>query len=141
MTTSLFWRPFSCLRRAAASRLSRIFHVDHDRNSIVFTGHFNEFLFHVLLNQVAAEFENSRFEVGMKLEVIDPLNLSTICVGTVFKVLRSHFLMIAVDGATSPNGSDLMCYHATSPYIFPAGFCKAAGLTLQPPHGYKKKFE
>ncbi|OQR75038.1 polycomb protein Sfmbt-like, partial [Tropilaelaps mercedesae] len=95
----------------------------------------------VVHEEVAAEFETTRFEVGMKLEVIDPLNLSMICVGTVFKVLRSHFLMIAVDGATSPNGSDLMCYHATSPYIFPAGFCKAAGVTLQPPHGYKKTFD
>ncbi|XP_022670651.1 MBT domain-containing protein 1-like isoform X2 [Varroa destructor] len=95
----------------------------------------------VVHEEVAAEFETTRFEVGMKLEVIDPLNLSMICVGTVFKVLRSHFLMIAVDGATSPNGSDLMCYHATSPYIFPAGFCKAAGVALQPPHGYKKKFD
>lgn len=34
------------------------------------------------------------FTVGMKLEAIDPLNLATICVATVMKVLKDGFLMI-----------------------------------------------
>lgn len=93
----------------------------------------------LLLRQVVKVFETNQFEVGMKLEVIDPLNLSTICVGTVHKLLRNNYLMIGVDGATHPNGSDLMCYHASSPYIFPVGFCKLYNLELQPPHHMKKK--
>lgn len=36
----------------------------------------------------------SAFAVGMKLEAIDPLNLSTICVATVMKVLKDGYLMI-----------------------------------------------
>ena len=31
-----------------------------------------------------------KFQVGMKLEAIDPLNLATICVATVTKVRSSH---------------------------------------------------
>ncbi|XP_003742813.1 MBT domain-containing protein 1 [Galendromus occidentalis] len=92
-----------------------------------------------LPESVFKAFETNHFEVGMKLEVIDPLNLSTICVGTVHKILRNNYLMIGVDGATHPNGSDLMCYHASSPYIFPAGFCKLYNLDLQPPHQIKRK--
>lgn len=33
-----------------------------------------------------------------------------------------------------PTGSDWFCYHATSPYIFPAGFCKANNLKLTGPN-------
>lgn len=74
-----------------------------------------------------------RFEANMKLEAIDPLNLSSICVATVIKVLRSNYLMIGIDGYMCPTGSDWFCYHATSPYIFPTGFCKANNLELTNP--------
>lgn len=74
-----------------------------------------------------------RFEANMKLEAIDPLNLSSICVATVIKVLRCNYLMIGIDGSMCPTGSDWFCYHATSPYIFPAGFCKANNLKLTTP--------
>lgn len=73
------------------------------------------------------------FQEGMKLEAIDPLNLSTICVATVMKVLRSNYLMIGIDGMMSDDGSDWFCYHATSPCIFPVGFCKKNGIDLTPP--------
>lgn len=75
-----------------------------------------------------------RFEANMKLEAIDPLNLSTICVATVIKVLRCNYLMIGIDGSMCPSGSDWFCYHATSPYIFPAGFCKENNLQLTTPN-------
>ena len=35
-----------------------------------------------------------KFQVGMKLEAIDPLNLSSICVATVMKVINLHVLDI-----------------------------------------------
>ena len=76
-----------------------------------------------------------RFEANMKLEAIDPLNLSSICVATVIKVLRCNYLMIGIDGSTCPTGSDWFCYHATSPCIFPAGFCKKNNIQLTPPPG------
>lgn len=75
-----------------------------------------------------------KFEVNMKLEAIDPLNLSSICPATVIKVLRAGYLMIGIDGSTYLNGSDWFCYHSTSPYIFPAGFCKANNLKLTAPN-------
>lgn len=74
-----------------------------------------------------------RFEANMKLEAIDPLNLSSICVATVIKVLRANYLMIGIDGSMCPTGSDWFCFHATSPYIFPAGFCQANNLELHNP--------
>lgn len=74
-----------------------------------------------------------RFENNMKLEAIDPLNLSTICVATVLKVLRANFLMIGIDGSMCPGGSDWFCYHASSPYIFPPGYCKKNNLELTNP--------
>jgi hypothetical protein len=77
------------------------------------------------------------FKEGMKLEAIDPLNLSTICVATVMKVLRSNYLMIGIDGMMSEDGSDWFCYHATSPCIFPVGFCKKNGIELTPPKDHE----
>jgi len=80
----------------------------------------------------------------MKLEAVDPLNLGTICVATIDEVLGDGYLMIDFDGSVvnNPVGADspakcsyLFCYHATSPYIFPAGFCKKNGLTLSVPKG------
>jgi hypothetical protein len=74
-------------------------------------------------------------KASMKLEAIDPLNLSTICVATIEKVLRNDYLMIRIDGFNTPDGSDLFCYHQTSSSIFPAGFCRQNGIALQPPYG------
>lgn len=78
-----------------------------------------------------------KFEDGMKLEAIDPLNLSTICVATLMKVLRSNYLMIGIDGMMQTDGSDWFCYHASSPCIFPVGFCKINNIELTPPKDYQ----
>ncbi|XP_013413115.1 MBT domain-containing protein 1 [Lingula anatina] len=82
-----------------------------------------------------------RFEAGMKLEAIDPLNLSTICVASVMKVLKNNYLMIGIDGSMAHNGSDWFCYHASSPSIFPMGFCEINSIELTPPRGYKGPFK
>uniref|UniRef100_A0A3Q3A4G7 MBT domain-containing protein 1-like n=2 Tax=Kryptolebias marmoratus TaxID=37003 RepID=A0A3Q3A4G7_KRYMA len=76
------------------------------------------------------------FEDGMKLEAIDPLNLSAICVATVRKVLADGYLMIGIDGSEAADGSDWFCYHSMSPSIFPAGFCEINNIELTPPRGY-----
>jgi hypothetical protein len=74
----------------------------------------------------------------MKLEAIDPLNLSAICVATVAKVLDNEYLMIRIDGVKSnEDGLDMFCYHRNSPYIFPAGFCERNNIPLQAPYGIK----
>lgn len=69
------------------------------------------------------------------MEAIDPLNLSTICVATVTRVLRNNYLMIGIDGMMAANGSDWFCYHASSPHIFPVGFCELNNIELTPPRG------
>ncbi|NXW72061.1 LMBL2 protein, partial [Hirundo rustica] len=83
--------------------------------------------------------EGGWFERGMKLEAIDPLNLGNICVATVCKVLLDGYLMISIDGATSDDGSDWFCYHASSHAIFPANFCKRNSIELTPPKGHDAK--
>ncbi|XP_059582344.1 lethal(3)malignant brain tumor-like protein 2 isoform X1 [Alligator mississippiensis] len=83
--------------------------------------------------------EGGWFEEGMKLEAIDPLNLGNICVATVCKVLLDGYLMISIDGATSADGSDWFCYHASSHAIFPANFCQKNNVDLTPPKGYDAK--
>ncbi|KAM4031756.1 MBT domain-containing protein 1 isoform 1-T2 [Anomaloglossus baeobatrachus] len=78
------------------------------------------------------------FKEGMKLEAIDPLNLSAICVATIRKVLAEGYLMIGIDGSEAADGSDWFCYHALSPSIFPVGFCEINKIELTPPRGYAK---
>lgn len=80
------------------------------------------------------------FEAGMKLEAIDPLNLSAICVATVKKILNEGYLMIRIDSyddeSATTSDSDWFCYHMTSPCIFPVGFCEMNDLPLRPPKDY-----
>ncbi|XP_067936053.1 MBT domain-containing protein 1-like isoform X2 [Watersipora subatra] len=82
----------------------------------------------------------SGFAVGMKLEAIDPLNLSAICVATVMKVLKDNYLMIGIDGCMDKRGNDWFCYHATSASLLPAGYCDINNIPLTPPKGYEGKF-
>lgn len=51
------------------------------------------------------------------------------------QVLLDGYLMISIDGATSDDGSDWFCYHASSHAIFPANFCKRNNIELTPPKG------
>ncbi|EDW63836.1 polycomb protein Sfmbt isoform X2 [Drosophila virilis] len=74
---------------------------------------------------------------GMKIEAVDPLNLSSICPATVMAVLKFGYMMIRIDSyQPDASGSDWFCYHEKSPCIFPAGFCDANGITVTPPNGY-----
>lgn len=79
----------------------------------------------------------SGFEEGMKLEAIDPLNPSSICVASVMSVLKFGYMMIRID-VYEPlvYGDDWFCYHEKSPYIFPVGFCHKNQIDLTPPKGY-----
>lgn len=77
------------------------------------------------------------FREGMKIEAIDPLNLSAICAATVMQVLKEDFIMIRIDSYDEDaSGADWFCYHSCSPCIFPIGFCSQHGLPLTPPKGF-----
>ena len=49
--------------------------------------------------------------------------------------------MIGIDGSMAESGTDWFCYHSTSPYIFPVGFCEINGLPLTPPRTHKGEFK
>lgn len=83
------------------------------------------------------EGKQTGFEEGMKLEAVDPLNLSSICVATVMSVLKFGYIMIRIDSYDPDvSGADWFCYHEKSPCIFPVGFCTVNQITLTPPKGY-----
>lgn len=86
-----------------------------------------------------AEYETMELEVGMKLEAIDPLNLSAICAATIKQVLGRGYVMVRVDCYEEDSGgSDWFCYHISSPYVYNCGYCASNGITLTPPTGYDK---
>merc|ERR1719186_1205899 len=82
-----------------------------------------------------------RFVAGMKLEAVDPLNLATICVATVMKVLRFGYIMIRIDAYEEEDQSDWFCYHTTSSLIFPPGFCDRHSILLKAPAEHQGVFQ
>ncbi|XP_059046568.1 polycomb protein Sfmbt-like [Achroia grisella] len=77
------------------------------------------------------------FAEGMKLEAIDPLNLSAICSATVMQILNEGYMMIRIDFyPVDASGADWFCYHQRSPCIFPVGFALANNIPLVPPAGF-----
>ncbi|KAH8262185.1 hypothetical protein KR038_008213 [Drosophila bunnanda] len=80
------------------------------------------------------------FVEGMKIEAVDPLNLSSICPASVMAVLKFGYMMIRIDSyQPDASGSDWFCYHEKSPCIFPAGFCTANNIAVTPPNGYDSR--
>ncbi|XP_054724454.1 lethal(3)malignant brain tumor-like protein 1 [Uloborus diversus] len=76
--------------------------------------------------------EKNEFEVGMKLEGIDPKHPSLFCVLTVSEI-RGYRIRLHFDGYSE-------CYdfwmNADSPDIFPVGWCEKTDHKLQPPKGF-----
>uniref|UniRef100_A0A6Q2ZK63 Lethal(3)malignant brain tumor-like protein 1 n=1 Tax=Esox lucius TaxID=8010 RepID=A0A6Q2ZK63_ESOLU len=70
--------------------------------------------------------------VGMKLEAVDRMNPSLICVATVTDVVDDRFL---VHFDNWDDTYDYWC-DASSPYIHPIGWCQERSLSLTPPQGY-----
>ncbi|XP_033885056.3 lethal(3)malignant brain tumor-like protein 1 isoform X3 [Acipenser ruthenus] len=72
------------------------------------------------------------FQVGMKLEAVDRMNPSLICVATVTDVVDKRFLV------HFDNWDDTYDYWCdeTSPYIHPVGWCQERGRPLTPPQDY-----
>uniref|UniRef100_A0A8C6VBR9 Lethal(3)malignant brain tumor-like protein 1 n=1 Tax=Naja naja TaxID=35670 RepID=A0A8C6VBR9_NAJNA len=72
------------------------------------------------------------FQVGMKLEAVDRMNPSLICVATVTDVVDNRFLV------HFDNWDDTYDYWCdpSSPYIHPVGWCQEHGKPLTPPQDY-----
>eukprot|EP00058_Branchiostoma_floridae_P012674 XP_002598162.1 hypothetical protein BRAFLDRAFT_123303 [Branchiostoma floridae] len=103
---------------------------------------------------------HQQFQVGMKLEAIDPLNLSTVCVATVRKEIPNHgfkagmkveavdlmephlvcvatvvrvvgrLLRVHFDGWEDTYDQWVDC---EAPDLYPVGWCEMMGYPLQPP--------
>uniref|UniRef100_A0A671VXR0 Lethal(3)malignant brain tumor-like protein 1 n=1 Tax=Sparus aurata TaxID=8175 RepID=A0A671VXR0_SPAAU len=72
------------------------------------------------------------FETGMKLEAVDRMNPSLICVATVTDVVDDRFL---VHFDNWDDTYDYWC-DSSSPYIHPIGWCQERNLPLTPPQDY-----
>ncbi|XP_075033707.1 lethal(3)malignant brain tumor-like protein 1 isoform X2 [Mixophyes fleayi] len=74
----------------------------------------------------------SLFRVGMKLEAVDRMNPSLICVASVTDVVEDRFLV------HFDNWGDTYDYWCdpSSPYVHPVGWCTEHGKPLTPPQDY-----
>ncbi|XP_075384850.1 lethal(3)malignant brain tumor-like protein 1 [Tenrec ecaudatus] len=72
------------------------------------------------------------FQAGMKLEAVDRMNPSLICVASVTDVVDGRFL---VHFDNWDDTYDYWC-DAGSPYIHPVGWCQRQGKPLTPPQDY-----
>ncbi|XP_068191902.1 lethal(3)malignant brain tumor-like protein 1 isoform X2 [Antennarius striatus] len=72
------------------------------------------------------------FEIGMKLEAVDRMNPSLICVATVTDMVDNRFL---VHFDNWDDTYDYWC-DSSSPYIHPIGWCQERNLPLTPPQDY-----
>lgn len=77
------------------------------------------------------------FEVGMKLEAVDPLNNSRFCVCTVLQVI-GYRLRLAFDGYSHEYA---FWVNADSTEIYPPGWCNKTGRPLMAPPGAALPFD
>lgn len=75
----------------------------------------------------------NNFKIGMKLEALDPRNVTSTCIATVVGVLGSR-LRLRLDGSDSQNDFWRL---VDSNEIHPIGHCEKNGGMLQPPLGFR----
>lgn len=73
----------------------------------------------------------NEFKVGMKLEALDPRNVTSTCIATVISVLGPR-LRLRLDGSDNKNDFWRL---VDSSEIHPIGHCEKSGGMLQPPLG------
>lgn len=75
----------------------------------------------------------NEFKIGMKLEALDPRNVTSTCIATVVGVLGSR-LRLRLDGSDNTNDFWRL---VDSNEIHPIGHCEKNGGMLQPPLGFR----
>lgn len=79
----------------------------------------------------------NNFKIGMKLEALDPRNLTSTCIASVVGILGPR-LRLRLDGSDNKNDFWRL---VDSSEIHPIGYCEKHGGMLQPPLGkYCYKF-
>ncbi|XP_024884244.1 polycomb protein Scm isoform X2 [Temnothorax curvispinosus] len=75
----------------------------------------------------------NEFKINMKLEALDPRNLTSTCIATVVGVLGPR-LRLRLDGSDNKNDFWRL---VDSNEIHPIGYCEKSGGMLQPPLGFR----
>uniref|UniRef100_A0A182VQP1 SAM domain-containing protein n=1 Tax=Anopheles minimus TaxID=112268 RepID=A0A182VQP1_9DIPT len=75
----------------------------------------------------------NEFQIGMKLEALDPRNITSTCIATVVGVLGSR-LRLRLDGGDNKNDFWRL---VDSNEIHPIGHCEKSGEMLKPPLGFR----
>ncbi|KAJ8927615.1 hypothetical protein NQ314_019893 [Rhamnusium bicolor] len=75
----------------------------------------------------------NEFKVGMKLEALDPRNVTSTCIATVISILGPR-LRLRLDGSDNKNDFWRL---VDSSDIHPIGHCEKSGGMLQPPMGFR----
>ncbi|XP_060524773.1 polycomb protein Scm [Cylas formicarius] len=73
------------------------------------------------------------FKIGMKLEALDPRNVTSTCIATVISILGPR-LRLRLDGSDNKNDFWRL---VDSSEIHPIGHCEKSGEMLQPPLGFR----
>lgn len=73
----------------------------------------------------------------MKLEAINPTNMSEICPAYVSKIFDDFYFLINLDNCSENDGTSHWLCHAGFPYIFPVGWAQANGIKIVSPHQKK----
>lgn len=76
---------------------------------------------------------SNEFKIGMKLEALDPRNVTSTCIASVVGVLGSR-LRLRLDGSDNKNDFWRL---VDSNEIHPIGHCEQTGEMLQPPLGFR----
>ncbi|KAJ7329278.1 hypothetical protein JRQ81_015452, partial [Phrynocephalus forsythii] len=80
-----------------------------------------------------ADLRNHLFAVGMKLEVVDIREPSSVCPATVSKVFNDQFVQVTIDDLRPEARETSILCHADSFGIMPAQWCLKNGVHLTPP--------
>ncbi|XP_063438899.1 scm-like with four MBT domains protein 1 [Mytilus trossulus] len=86
------------------------------------------------------EVNEHNFEIGWKLEALNPINKTQICPATVLYVLNSRYFVVEIDDLAN---TEEMCRIRFSCYsgskcIFPMKWCRSKGINVTPPNGWPK---
>jgi len=82
-----------------------------------------------------------RFEVGMKLEAVNPALPTHISPATIISKLDKNYFLVEIDNLRPGDAKTVMCCHSNSPYILPARWCHTNGVRLSPPVGTYAQFD
>ncbi|XP_066561192.1 scm-like with four MBT domains protein 2 isoform X1 [Amia ocellicauda] len=83
-----------------------------------------------------ADLHSHSFEVGMKLEMVDPEKPFNIRPVTVTKVYNENYFQVTVDNLVAEATPVSVVCHAESPGILPIQWCLKNGVNLDRPKGY-----